>query len=121
MRGLIKFLRFDTVGFLQDKVLQVTARGELVEHGTGNHQGTKLTVAIVSDKTVYPSGKDGTEEYSNLFEKFTVKVFKDIRVPVGATVELINPVGTVFGEYRNQLSVRADDVRVVGGGQSAKA
>ena len=70
---------------------------------------------------MYPSGKDGTGEYSNLFEKFTVKVFKDINVPVGATVELVNPVGTVYGEFRNQLSVRADDVRIVGGGQPAKA
>lgn len=121
MKGLAKFLRFDTAAFLRDKELQITARSELVEYGTGKHQGTKFTVAITADKTMYPSGKDGTGEYSNLFEKFTVKVFKDINVPVGATVELVNPVGTVYGEFRNQLSVRADDVRIVGGGQPAKA
>ena len=107
MKGLAKFLRFDTAAFLRDKELQITARSELVEYGTGQHQGTKFTVAITADKTMYPSGKDGTGEYSNLFEKFTVKVFKDINVPVGATVELVNPVGTVYGEFRNQLSVRA--------------
>ena len=120
MEYLYAYLRFDVAAFLRDKVLQATACGELVEFETGKHLGTKVTVAIISDKTPYPPGKNGAVR-SNLYEKFTVKVNKDISVPVGATVELINPVGTVFGEYRNQLSVRADDVRIVGGGQSTKA
>jgi len=37
-----------------------------------------------------------------------------LNIPIGAVVELVNPVGTVYGEFRNQLSITVDDIKVVG-------
>lgn len=34
----------------------------------------------------------------------------DLDLPIGSVVRIVNPVATVYGEYRNQLSVKADDV-----------
>lgn len=112
MKKLSAFLQFMLAIFLDGKVLKVSAVKPWVDFETKEHKGTAVEVVIVEDGTQYPPSKDGSV-VTNLYEKFTVKVPKDITVPVGAVVEIINGVGTVYGEYRNQLSVKADDVRVV--------
>ena len=73
--------------------------------------GRKVDVVIVKDGTQYKQ-KDG-ESVSNLYEKFTIKIPKDVKIPSNAYVALVNAEGTVYGEYRNQLSVTADDIRVL--------
>lgn len=56
---------------------------------------------------------------SNLILQSTVKIpGKTLNIAPGTVVELVNPVGTVYGDYRNQLSIRAEDVKVI---QPAKA
>ena len=42
--------------------------------------------------------------------KITFKVNKDINVPLKARVKPINAVATIYGDYRNQLSVKCDDI-----------
>lgn len=49
-----------------------------------------------------------------MFEKITFKVAAEIDVPLNVEIVPINPVAKVYGEYRNQLSVTADDIQVVG-------
>ena len=67
---------------------------------------------IAEDHTVYPT-KDG-ETITNKYASMSVKVRKmDLTVPVGAIIELVNPVGVVYGEFHSQLSVTADDIKVV--------
>ena len=36
-----------------------------------------------------------------------------LNVAPGTVVELVNPTAVVYGEYRNQLSVTAEDVHIV--------
>ena len=36
-----------------------------------------------------------------------------LNIPIGSSIELINPVGVVYGEYHNRLSLTADDVKVI--------
>ena len=67
---------------------------------------------IAEDHTVYRQ-KPG-ENYTNQFEKFIVKVPKtDLVVAPGAVVELVDAVATVYGDYRNQISVTAADVKII--------
>ena len=113
MRGLMQFLSFDSARFFSGKRLKVITSGQLVDHETKQVIGSKIALAIVEDKTEYHS-KSG-EQISNLFEKVTVKVpNKSLELALGTEVELIAPKCVVYGEYRNQLSITADDIKVVG-------
>lgn len=53
---------------------------------------------------------------TNLFEKMTFKVAKSrVDVKVHDIVMPVHPVATIYGDYQNQLSIKADDVVVVDG------
>lgn len=112
LKKLSSFLSFSLAEFVREKTLMVSASKPWVDYETKQHRGTAVELVIVKDETPYPPSKDGGA-VSNIYEKFTVKVPKDLTIPVGSIVEVINGVGTVYGEYRNQLSVKADDVKVI--------
>lgn len=111
MKGLSLYLSFNWRDFAKGKTLKAVSCGPWVDFETKAHMGTKVEVVIAEDDTIYPT-KEG-KVISNLYERMQVKVPKDITVPVGAVVELVGVVATVYGDYRNKLSVRAEDVRVV--------
>lgn len=50
------------------------------------------------------------EHQSNRFEKLRFKVNKDITIPMDAVIVPVNPVATVYGKYRNNLSIKWDNV-----------
>ena len=52
-------------------------------------------------------------QLANRFEKLNIKVSKIISVPENAVVIPVNAVGTIYGEFRNQLSIKAEDIRIV--------
>lgn len=113
MKKLAQFLNFDIDGFLADKAIQVTEvrPWEDFEH-KGSILGTTVEVVILTDNTQYDH-KPG-ETVSNRFEKFKIKVPKrSVSVDVGDFVVPINPTATVYGDRRNQLSVKADDIVVI--------
>lgn len=112
MKNLGQFLNFDCAAFLTGKKLMVTSCSPWNGNDGKEHLGTKVEVVILEDNTVYKPSKDGSVS-KNDYEKMAAKISKDINVPKGAIVEFVNPVGTVWGDYRNQLSIRADDVKVI--------
>lgn len=112
MKNLNKFQKFDLLAFLQGKELTVTGCRPWKDHDTQQELGTVVDTAITKDDTAYPASKDGSVQ-TNLYEKFSVKVPKPLSVPVGAIITIVNGTATVYGDFRNQLSVRADDVKVV--------
>lgn len=82
--------------------------------------GTKVETVITVDNTPYQPGADGTIQ-TNLFEKVTFKVAKsDVNVKVGDFVEPVNAVATIYGDFQNQLSVKADDVIIVKSAEDKK-
>lgn len=115
MKHLSQFQTFDLARFLTGKVLTVTAVSPWVDFKSKATLGTKVETVITKDGTAYEAGKDGAV-VTNLFEKVAIKLPKDIstiNIPIGAVVEVIGGVGSVYGDFRNQLSVKADDVKVV--------
>lgn len=108
---LTQFLRFDCESFLKDKVLRVTGISENADYNTKEHLGTKVEVVIAKDGTPYHC-KDG-ELKNNRYEKLTLKVNKDVNVNLDDMVKPVNPVATVYGQYRNQLSIKCDDIQVL--------
>ena len=111
MKKLSQFMRFDFEAFSKEKIYQVIGISEWRDYETQKHMGTKLEVVITRDNTQYKQ-KEG-ENVSNRFEKLTFKIRKDVHVPMNTGVMPINAVATVYGDYRNQLSVTADDIRVL--------
>lgn len=112
MRNLNQFMLFDWKTFAESKRFRVTGTSEWKDYDSGNHLGTKVEVAIVEDRTQYKPDKSGNAQ-TNLYEKFTIKVAKNITVPIGALVVPDGVTATVYGEYRNQLSVKAQDIHVL--------
>lgn len=105
--------------FLNNKMLypywtmQTTDVRPLMDPNNKNVRvGTRLELAIIKDDVNYPPRADG-RTVTNLFEKINVKVMKDIDIPVGSIVELVNPRGKLYGDFCGQLSTTADDVKVV--------
>lgn len=118
MKYLTQFLHFDCSTFFAGKVLQTIDCKQWADYTTKEIVGAKITTVIVEDKTQYQT-KDGEQASSNIFEKISVKIpGKTLNIAPGTVVELVNPVGTVYGDYRNQLSIRTEDVKVI---QPAKA
>lgn len=105
MKFLNYFLRFDLTGFLLGKRLLYVKALPWVEED--QQKGSKVTVQIIEDKTVYPKA-----DMNNFGEQFVVKVrsvapetFKQFK-PLGTEVYITNVErATVYGEYKNNISV----------------
>lgn len=110
MKGLSNFMRFDWPAFANDKVFRVVGISEWVDFDSKEHIGTKIDCVIAADKTPY-AFKEG-QEFTNLWEKITFKVNKDLRIEMNSKVIPKDVTATVYGEFRNQLSVKCQDVVV---------
>ncbi|MBR1816017.1 MAG: hypothetical protein IJ763_04880 [Lachnospiraceae bacterium] len=108
MKGLNQFLNFDWSAFAEGKQFIVTGLSEYQDFETKAHLGTKVDCIIALDKTPYVF-KDG-KEFTNRFEKISFKVSKDMNIPLESRVMPKNVVASIYGEYRNQLSVKCDDI-----------
>ena len=112
LKKLSQFNYFDAEEFFSKLSLISVGKSAWKEYGTGTLRGTKVDVVITSDKHSYNTS-DG-ESINNMYEKITVKIPREVDVPMNAKVRLVNPEGNIYGEYRNQLSVTADDIEVLG-------
>lgn len=108
MKYLNQFVQFAANPFFHGKTLTVTGIREWVDHETKAKLGWIVDTVITVDNTQYKC-KDGVIA-SNLYEKLALKTPVKPSFSVGDSVLPVNPVCTVYGEYRNQLSVRCDDV-----------
>lgn len=113
LRHLREYERFDLEGFIKLLELMVTNISVWEDYTTKARLGTKVEVVITKDDTPYQPGADGSVQ-TNLFEKLVFKVRKnDMSIKVGDIVVPKGAEAMVYGEYRNQLSITADDVVVV--------
>ena len=110
MKGLNQFVSFDWEAFAQGKQFVVTKVSDYADFDSKAHLGTKVECVIAVDKTPY-TFKDGVS-FSNRFEKVTFKVGKDISIPLESRVIPKGVTATVYGDYRNLLSIKCDDIVV---------
>lgn len=97
--------------FSKDKVFMTTACREWKDFDTGSHLGTVVDVVIIKDDTPYK--QKNNETVTNLYEKVSFKVTKDITIPVKSNIIPVNSTATIFGQYRNQLSIKCDDIKII--------
>lgn len=113
LKRLALFQYFDIESFLEKKKLMTVGVQEWKDYETQNILGTKVEVVIVADETDY--GNADGNVVNNLYEKLSVKIpAKLSNVPMKAIIKLHNPTATIYGEYRNALSITADNIEIVG-------
>ena len=113
MKNLAQFAPFKCEEFLEKKLLAVTNCTVNIDFDSKKPIGSKIEVVITKDDTEYDANSKG-EISTNLFEKLVIKVPKmNLVIPNMTYVKLLNPKATIYGEFRNQLSITADDVVVL--------
>ena len=111
MKKLNMFTYFDFDGFAKGKRLMSIGQQEWKDFNSGDVLGTKVEVVIAQDKTDY--GVTDGEVINNLYEKLIIKVPMQITVPMNVEVRPINAKATVYGDYRDRISVTAENIEVV--------
>ena len=118
LKSLSSFQRFDGERFFHDKRILFTKAEDWQEGEDMEHMrsvGTKITGVIFSDETDYGRDLKGV----NQGESLTIKV----RQPLSAfenwqvfqtifSVEKIDKA-TIWGDYRNQLSIKVPSLKVL--------
>lgn len=112
LKGLRSFVKFDAREFLKGKQLLLMQETPWMDYDSGKEIGAKLKTTIWTDDTNY--GTDGTtNEGSELDVKISGLKAEAIDRNNRGFIRLINPTGTVYGEYQNELSLKADGFNVV--------
>lgn len=111
MKFLNQFQKFDFDTFAKEKAFMVIGCTPWKENGKDNILGTKVETVICADNTEYKRAEGDTS--TNKFEKLTFKVSQiGLNIPTESIVRPVNPVATIWGEFRNQLSVKCSDMQV---------
>ena len=98
---------FNNEEFFANKEYQLFNVEPWKDYDSGKVLGAKYRVVIYADRSNY----GGDVGISNAGESLTIKVKGDKAIQYDGKaryVRLINPRGTIYGEFRNQLSVKAD-------------
>ena len=109
MKKLRLFAPFDAQLFFSKIELQFTKVEPIREND--KTVGFKYSLLICNDQHNY-----GEESSLNIGEVIKVKiedVNSNTNFTFGQKVELINPRASIYGEYQNQLSVKADNVVLI--------
>lgn len=114
MKQLSPFIKFDVDAFMRDKDLTAVGIKDLFAYvdgkPVGDPIGKKVECVITRDDTPYKPAKDGSP-VTNLFERVSVKVLHNVNPDIiGCKVTLENAVGTVYGDYRNNLAISAENI-----------
>ena len=117
LKHLAQFHVFNHKDFFAGKDLMYVGKKPWVDYNTKKPLGFKFECVIRKDETAYQKKAD--DMTTNLYEKIEVKVPHDIDIPMQASVELVNPVCTVWGDHKNQLSIKCDDIKVLNNQASA--
>lgn len=108
MKKLSMFTTFNWLDFAKGKRFLAIGKGEWKDFDTGEHLGTKVEAVIAEDNTTY--GNQNGDTVTNLYEKLTFKLRKDIDVPLNIEIVPKGVTAIVYGDYRNQLSCTAEDI-----------
>lgn len=107
LKGLRGFQKFDISGFLSGKQLLLMGMEDLKDRESGKVGGAKIKTVIWTDDTAY--SKEGiNNEGSELDVKIEGLNAETVDRNNRGFVKLRNPRGTVYGDFQNQLSVKAD-------------
>ena len=109
LKGLRLYEYWDADSFLADKRLLVTNTFPWIDFTSKEELGSKIEVVIIEDNTDY-----GDLDINNLFEKLTIKTKKkNLVIPIKSEIKCADVEGTLYGEYRNQVSLKCDNIKII--------
>lgn len=112
MKGLREYQMFDAKSFFEKKELRAVAKetwNEYSDGQVGKNLGTKYKCVIATDHTEYKK-----PETDNTGEQVVVKVEKPAKdFKKFSRINLVNPSASIYGQFQNEISVKADDVEFV--------
>ena len=110
LKGLRNYEYFDADAFFEGKRLMVLRTFPWTDFpNKDNICGTKIETVIFEDNTDY-----GDSEITNLFEKVVIKTTKkNLSIPAKTEIKCADIDGVLYGEYRNQLSLKCDNIKIV--------
>lgn len=112
LKYLSQFQLFEWDRFAEGKIFHVVGQAPWTDFDTGANFGTKVEVGIVADLTAYDRSPGDTR--TNQYEKVVFKVGRALdEIPPGTQVRPLNVVAKIYGDYRNELSLKASDVEVI--------
>ena len=111
-KKLNKFSRFDWEAFAKGKTFMVTECKPWLDYDSKKVLGTKVGFIIIEDKTDYDVS-EGEAAVSNVWEKGVIKIRKEATFPEKSTIQARGVIASVYGEYRNQLSIEAEEIAVI--------
>ena len=111
LKGLNQFVPpFEFERFAAGKEFEVTGVSDWVDYeDNGKLLGTKVETTIIKDMTQYEPDKAGNP-ITNKYQQIVFKVGKGANFPLGTKVVAKGVTATIYGEYRNQLSVKCEDI-----------
>ena len=112
MRGTHQFEEFNFSKFSQGKDYTVTGLSEWLDYDTKKPMGWRVDTVVTRDDTQYRTKDD--QVISNLYQPQVFKCSAKPDVKVGDIVEPVDITAcTLYGQFRNQISVKCDSVKVV--------
>lgn len=114
MKHLGDFAPFDFHAFAKDKVFEVLGVQAWKDNQSQRFLGSKVEVVIKEDHTHY-NLRAGESSVTNMYEKLIFKVSGDslVDIPLGSIVQPVGVVATIYGDYRNNLSVKCDRIDII--------
>ena len=112
MKMLNQFQSFDWNKFANGKTFLSAGTRPWRDFETKRQLGTIVDAVIYKDQTEYRL-REGETGISNRWEKIGIKVAKQIEVPADVQIRPVGVTATIYGDYRNQLSVKAEDIQIV--------
>lgn len=111
LKKLTQFIKFDWQEFAKGKKFMVIGCRPWKDYDTQKVQGTAVDVVIVVDNTAYSQKEN--EQVTNLYEKLTFKIKKSVSIPINTQVVPAGVTAVVYGDYRNLLSTKVEELQVV--------
>lgn len=110
LKKLRQFAPFNFPSFSEKKDLRCVASQPWIDFDSKAKLGTKYTLIILQDATEY-----GNKDITNAGQIFDVKIPSEAKTfkPL-AKVRLIDPTATIYGDFQNQLSVKAANIEFLG-------
>ncbi|WP_029171755.1 hypothetical protein [Streptococcus suis] len=116
LKNLSHFTEFNVSQFLSHKELRFIYATSWIEKnnvGAEIEKGVKVGVLIFADDSEYPNDKTNIGEQLIIKVPFAKVEDYDLFQPMRTTCEIVDiEKATVYGEYRNQLSITAKIIAV---------
>lgn len=112
-KNLSQYVSFDLEGFLSGKELELTNIVPWIDFQSKEPLGIKAELTIIKDDTEYKPNAQGVIT-SNKYCKLDIKIKDELTLPIGSLVKVENVTkASVYGDFRNQLSVEAQRIVLV--------